>query len=733
MSSTPRARRGRPKGVLLSHAGLANFVGWYGEAFSAGPRRPRHPGGEPGFRRLGARALALPRGRGEPPRRRLGGPARRQRRCCASGRARRSPSPSSPPRSPRPSWRSWTRGSHRPRISACGRSRPAATACTAGPPADTPFRLVNLYGPTESTVVATGRSAPGRRAAATAGAAADRPAARRHPGPRPRPRRPPGRPSALAGELHLGGASLARGYLGRPDLTAERFVPDSFGAAASGSTAPGTSSATSRTAASTSSAGSTTRSRSAASASSWGRSRRRSPAIRRWPRRRCWRWARSGSGGSRPSPSPARWGGGRPPPDLRRALAGASPTTWCPSLLEVLPALPATANGKVDRQELARRALAALGAGGGSRPAPRRPRGRGRRPRSWSRGLPGDPRPARGSGSTRASSSSAATRSWPPGWWRGWKSAFGVELPLRLLFESPTVAGLAREIEAALAGEYRRHRGRSRHWRAAAADPVGASRSAAPALLRPGAPLVPRPSAAGEPGLQRPHWPSASPAGSTSRPSVGARELVRRHEALRTTFAELPAAGRCRRSPRGSPLPVPRSTSAPCPAERRAAPPRRWPGSGAPAPSTSAAARCCGRSSLRLDIGEAAVPASTCCSSRSTTSSPTAGRWGSSCASSRPSTRPPSRAGPRPSPSCRSSTPTSPAGSGSGSPATSSTGSSPGGGRRSPGPLPSSTCRATGRARRSRAAAAAPRRSSSRRSWSPASPPSQGGTGSPST
>ncbi|MEW6032839.1 MAG: amino acid adenylation domain-containing protein [Bacillota bacterium] len=88
-----------------------------------------------------------------------------------------------------------------------------------------PFTLVNNYGPTENTVVATSGVVPPAPANPSP-PSIGRPIENNRAyilDSRLRPV-PPGVP----GELYLGGLSVARGYLARPDLTAESFLPDPF-------------------------------------------------------------------------------------------------------------------------------------------------------------------------------------------------------------------------------------------------------------------------------------------------------------------------------------------------------------------------------------------------------------------------------------------------------------------------------------------------------------------------
>ena len=85
-------------------------------------------------------------------------------------------------------------------------------------------RLVNMYGITETTVHVTFR--PLRADDLGRGSLIGRPLPDLSLHVLDEHLRP--QPIGIAGEVHIGGAGLAQGYLGRPGLTAERFVPDPF-------------------------------------------------------------------------------------------------------------------------------------------------------------------------------------------------------------------------------------------------------------------------------------------------------------------------------------------------------------------------------------------------------------------------------------------------------------------------------------------------------------------------
>jgi amino acid adenylation domain-containing protein len=86
-------------------------------------------------------------------------------------------------------------------------------------------RMANQYGPSETTLTATVHEVPrGASGARTI------PAGRPIPGMRCRVLDPHLQevPAGVVGQVFLGGAGVTRGYLSRPDLTAERFLPDPF-------------------------------------------------------------------------------------------------------------------------------------------------------------------------------------------------------------------------------------------------------------------------------------------------------------------------------------------------------------------------------------------------------------------------------------------------------------------------------------------------------------------------
>ncbi len=313
-------------------------------------------------------------------------------------------------------------------------------------------RLHNQYGPTETHVVTSSTLAGdpalwpalppiGRAFPGTWGVVLDP-----HGGPAP---------LGVPGELMLGGVCLARGYLGRPDLTAERFIPDPLGDPSDPSNpsdSPGGGHRLYRTG-----------DRARLQPRAGGppeleflgrlddqvkiRGYRVEPgeveavlaghpgvaaaavAVRESAaglRLVAWVVAEKGA-----------------PADLRAFLAARLPDHAVPSSITVLDAFPLTSSGKVDRRALP---APALETGGGQLVAPRTETeavlaGIWREVLEIPRLGVTDDFFALGGHSLLATRITSRVR-----------AAFGVALPVRTLFEAPTVARLAARIDEAAAG-----------------------------------------------------------------------------------------------------------------------------------------------------------------------------------------------------------------------------------------------------------------------------------------
>jgi amino acid adenylation domain-containing protein len=304
------------------------------------------------------------------------------------------------------------------------------------------FALVNGYGPTENTTFTTchvmrgpqpfATSVPlGRPIAGTRAVVIDR----------------GGRPAAagMAGELWTGGAGLARGYFGRPDLTANVFVPDAW------TDKPGE--RLYRT-------GDLARFLADGCLEYLGRidQQVKIRGFRVEPGEieavlashpdvgACSVVVGRDVAGKRLVACVAPRDPAAPPPvsALRGWLAGRLPEPMIPAAFLVLDALPLTANGKVDRRALVRLLPAPGGAGeAGQGEAPRTPVER-RLAALWADLLGGTPAGvcsdffALGGHSLLATQLVSRLR-----------ETFGVEVPLRAVFEAPTLEGLASRIEKA--------------------------------------------------------------------------------------------------------------------------------------------------------------------------------------------------------------------------------------------------------------------------------------------
>jgi amino acid adenylation domain-containing protein len=213
---------GRPKGTQLTHAGLANLVRWHRREYAVGPEDRATQVASPAFDAAVWEVWPY----------------------LAAGASLHLPSEEV--RSAPAALLDWLieRG-----ITLCFLPTPLAESLLDLPPRPVPlramlvggdrlrrpprralpFRLMNHYGPTESTVVSTWAVVPPGGDEEDASPPIGRPLDNLRVHLLDRDLRPV--PVGVAGELLVGGIGLARGYLGRPDLTAERFVPDLLGGA----------------------------------------------------------------------------------------------------------------------------------------------------------------------------------------------------------------------------------------------------------------------------------------------------------------------------------------------------------------------------------------------------------------------------------------------------------------------------------------------------------------------
>ena len=258
-------------------------------------------------------------------------------------------------------------------------------------------------------------------------------------------------PVGVAGELYIGGAGVARGYLNRPGLTAERFIPDPFGLEPGGRLY--------RT-------GDLARWRADGNLEYLGRVDRQvkvrgyrielgeiEEALAQHPAvRETAVLAREDAPDDRRLVAYLTVADDRPVPaglELRQFLRKSLPEPMIPSAYVVLEALPLTPNGKVDRE-----ALPALERGG-ARPvalsvAPLGPVEE-EVASVWEAVLGLDRVGAHDGFFDIGGHSLLATQVISR-----LRELFGVEIPLRGLFEAPTVAGLAERIEAIRVGGARR-------------------------------------------------------------------------------------------------------------------------------------------------------------------------------------------------------------------------------------------------------------------------------------